>query len=266
MALPETIVLSLQIDTARQDHIRRHFEAIGIENYRFANALAADSDLVSFWYATDRVKSYPPCFRCGRVKCACENNILIPAQVANFLSFAQIWASLPKDPTRLHMICEDDVLFFPGAVEKLKEFLDTFQSNGKPTLIRLSESGLPTDHIVTEEVKTTYQPVMSNPAYIINGAMAEYLTDRFKKIETTSDIWLHERIASQPDVQAMTINPCLATELSYNALHARFVSNIHPKGINEYDILKKAKHIKRTDNQIEYKSLRIQWVGKYSAM
>jgi GR25 family glycosyltransferase involved in LPS biosynthesis len=49
MSLPETIVLSLPNDTARRDHIRRHFEAIGIENYRFANAIAADSDLVSLW-------------------------------------------------------------------------------------------------------------------------------------------------------------------------------------------------------------------------
>lgn len=261
MALPETIVLSLPDDVERRDHIRKHFETIGIENYRFANAIAADSDLVSLWYATDRVKSYPPCFRCGHVKCDCENNILIPAQVANCISFAQIWASLPKDPTRLYMICEDDVLFFPGAVEKLKQFLDTFQSNSQPTLIRLSESGLPTDQIVTEELITTDQPVMSNPAYIINGSMAQYLTDRFKQIETTSDIWLHELIASQPNIQAMTIKPCLATELSYNVSHARFSSNIHPKGINQEDLQRKSRHIKGADSPMAYENLRAQWSG-----
>lgn len=261
MALPETIVLSLPDDVERRDHIHEHFEAVGIENYRFANAITADNDLVSLWYATDRVKSYPPCFRCGQPNCSCENNILIPAQVANCLSFAQIWASLPKEPSRLYMICEDDVLFFPGAVEKLKQFLNTFQSSSQPTLIRLSESGLPTDQIVTEELRTTDQPLMSNAAYIINGAMAEYLTDRFKQIETTSDIWLHERIASQYDVQAISIEPCLATELSYNASHARFTSNIHPKGINQEDLERKSRHIKRADSPVAYERLRAQWGG-----
>lgn len=261
MTLPETIVLSLPDDVERRDHICKHFEAIGIENYRFVNAVAADSDLVSLWYATDRVMSYPPCFRCGAAKCDCENNILIPAQVANCLSFAQIWASLSKDPTCLYMICEDDVLFFPGAMEKLKEFFNAFQSNSRPTLIRLAESGLPTDQIVTEELRVTDQPVMSNPAYIINGAMAAYLTDRFQHVETTSDIWLHERIASQPNIQAMTIEPRLATELSYNVSHARFPSNIHPKGINQEDLLRKFRHIKRADSMAAYEQLRGQWVG-----
>lgn len=262
VSFPETIVLSLPADELRREHIHRHFEEIGLTNYRFEEGISADSPLVASWYATGRVKNYPPCFRCGKSNCGCANNILIPAQVANCLSFARIWAGLPKDPARIFLICEDDVLFFPGAIDCLKTFLDKFVPTGKPLLIRLSESGLPTEQTVGLDLEITDEKIMSNPAYIINGAMADLLTRRFNQVETTSDIWLHARIASEPEVESLSLKPRLATELSFNVAHARFKSHIHPKGIDEADRQRQAKHVKRVDTPSQYARLRRQWEGK----
>lgn len=259
--LPETIVLSLASDDARRYHIREHFASIGITDYRFHDAISADSPLIATWYASGRVKGYPPCFRCGKPQCNCTNNILIPAQVANSLSFAQLWANLRKDPKRLYLICEDDVLFFPGSLERLNDFLTDLAPAAQPFLLRLSESGLPTDQRVETDLRTTRASIMSNPAYIINGAMATLLTERFQRVETTSDIWLHVVIAAEQGVEALSIEPRLATELSYNANYARFTSNIHPKGIDESDRKRQSQHIKRVETSSQYDQIRRQWEG-----
>lgn len=259
--IPETIVLSLLSDEIRRKHIREHFAAIGISDCRFHDAISADSPLVASWYATGRVKGYPPCFRCGKPQCNCSNNILIPAQVANCLSFAELWAGLPKDPERHYLICEDDVLFYPGALERLASFLAGLTPSAQPFLLRLSESGLPPDRKVECDLRTTRDHIMSNPAYIINGAMATLLTTKFAKIETTSDIWLHVNMATDQGVEALSIEPRLATELSFNASYARFVSHIHPKGINEADRERQLRHIKRVENSSQYDRVRRQWEG-----
>jgi GR25 family glycosyltransferase involved in LPS biosynthesis len=257
--IPETIVLSLQTDDTRRRHIRKHFSEIGLTNFRFADAIPADSPLVASWYATGKVNIYPPCFRCGKSQCSCPNNILNPSQVANFLSFARIWAVLPKEPQRLFLICEDDVLFFPGAIDRLSDFLSGFVPTGKPLLLRLSESGLPTEQTVKSRLRSSHDKIMSNPAYIVNGAMADLLSQRFDEIDTTSDIWLHRHIASDPWVEALSLEPRLTTDLSYNAAHARFPSNIHPKGIDEADRQRQVRHIKRVDTPSQYDQLRQQW-------
>ncbi|TCT01667.1 hypothetical protein [Aquabacter spiritensis] len=259
--LVETVVLSLPEAQARQAHIADHFAAVGIRSYRFHEATPAASPLVAAHYRLGKVAGFPPCFRCGRTSCQCANNILVPAQVANFLSFMQLWRSLPRDPQKLFLICEDDVLFFPGAVDRLAEFLTAFAVPQQPLLLRLSKAGAPTDARVDGPLSTSAQRRMSNPAYIVNGAMAARLAHQSDSVTTTSDIWLHVIQAADPAVQARTLEPCLATELSNNKEWARFESSIHPKGINPEDQARKARHICRVDTPVEYDRLRNHWEG-----
>jgi hypothetical protein len=100
---------------------------------------------------------------------------------------------------------------------------------------------------------------MSNAAYIVNGAMAQRLVRAVDTITHTSDVWLHRTMAAGDDVEAFTLEPLLATDLSYNKDHARFASRIHPKGIDPADCARMAAHRKRVDNDAEYAEVRASW-------
>lgn len=260
--LPPVVVLSLADDPDRRAYIADHFAAVGLTTYRFEDAIAADAPEVRRFYREDLVARFPPCFRCGRPECHDANNILIPQQVANFLSFRRLWAGLADEPERLHMICEDDVFFYPGATAHLAALLARRAPQRRPLLIRLAQSGAPTDRdLAGAALQLTETVTMSNAAYILNGAMAARLTARFTRVDTTSDVWVHREMASDPEVEALTVDPLLATELSYNAAYARFASRIHPKGIDPTDQLRQKQHVKRVTTLEEYQKLRKTWEG-----
>jgi len=254
--LDDVIVVSLPFDLDRRRYIETHFESIGIQSYRYFEAIQQSSPLVRTAYKTGRVLAYPGCFRCGRDECDCPNNILIPAQVANWLSFQAVWKSLPPDPDRYFLLCEDDVAFHKSALNLLDDILDGFVRRKEQVLIRLSASGQePFRDLSDSDLRTTENVVMSNAAYILNGALAARLSREAFHITHTSDVWLHKHMASDPKIQALTIDPLLATDLSYNKDFARFVSRIHPKGIDSVDEQRKARHVMRVNSLAEYRAL-----------
>jgi len=258
--LDDVIVLSLPVDRARRDHIDRHFREIGMQGFRFFDAIPQSDPRVRAAYRDGRVAAFPPCFRCGRIGCAHHNNILIPPQVANCLSFRDIWASLPDDPDRFFLLCEDDVAFHTGALELLRGFLRGFVRHREQVLVRLSDSGLePFRDLSGSRLQTTDEPIMSNSAYILNGALAARLARDSQRVTTTSDVWLHRDMAQDPDIQAVTLEPLLATDLSFNRDHARFVSRIHPKGIDPADRARMAQHVMRVETEADYEALLRAW-------
>lgn len=261
MQLSEVVVLSLKEDKKRRNYIDNHFRETGLPGYRYVEAEPANGPGVATAYQDGRVAAFPPCFRCGLSACKCANNILIPPQVANWLSFLKIWRDLPPDPDSYYLICEDDVAFHDGAMPLLMAFCETFQRVRPNVLIRLSESGkAPFQRLTVDRLRECSGVVMSNPAYIINGAMAGLLVRCLDRIETTSDIWLHKRIASRDDVQALTLQPLLATDLSFNADYAQFVSRIHPKGITPEDRERMTTHVKRVSSAPDYAAIRKKWL------
>lgn len=253
-------VLSLMEDVERREHINAHFADIGITGYRFHTAIRHDDTRVVDSYNAGQVKRYPPCFRCGNVSCECANNILVPQQVANWLSFLSLWKYIAQGEG-LHLVCEDDVFFYQGSMPLLRAYLDKLVPKAEPLLIRLAQSGQTLDVDLTgvETFQESDVVLMSNPAYIINASMAQLLVGRFCRIDTTSDIWLHEQIASEEGVHSVSLAPVLATELSFNAEHARFVSRIHPKGISVDDIERQRKHRKRVSSLNEYREALRSW-------
>lgn len=257
-----TVVLSLRDDLVHRQHIVNHFHQIGIEKYGFWPAVRHDDVPVLKLYRDGGVAAYPPCFRCqcSGAQCACVNNILIPQQVANWLSFVELWKSLPDDPNQFYLICEDDVAFHANSMKILRDFLNSFVQTLPNVLIRLANSGeRPYTTLVPAIATTTDRVVMSNAAYIISGAMAALLCRTFTRVTTTSDIWLHHSIANSAEVQALTLDPLLATDLSYNKEYAQFVSRIHPKGIDSADSARKAAHTMRAETAEEYGDLVSKW-------
>ena len=97
------------------------------------------------------------------------------------------------------MVCEDDVLIYPGSTKLLRKYLDGLLITDEPLLIRMANSGANADVDLTtvEEVNEIDDVYMSNPAYLLNDSMARSLLQNFKVIATTSDIWLHDQMARQ---------------------------------------------------------------------
>ena len=135
--IAQVLVLSLADDVDRREHINAHFQHNGIDNYQFVDAIPHNSALVIAAYKKGIVKTYPSCFRCGEATCECANNILIPHQVANWLSFKRIW-EMVAEASRPVLVCEDDVFFYKGGLNKLESIFEGFLLNKThlPVLIR----------------------------------------------------------------------------------------------------------------------------------
>ncbi len=263
ISIAHTFVLSLAIDTERREHIVEHFRQIGVTKYSFVEAIPYFHRSVGQVYLDEGVAPFPPCFRCGEDKCNCANNVLIPQQVANWLSFQSIWSLLPPDPRQYYLICEDDVAFHRNAIVLLNDFLENFVPEKEQVLIRLSNSGeQPFRDLGVNRLTSNSAPMMSNAAYILNGALAARLLQEKPLLTHTSDEWLHREIASRPDIQSVTVDPLLATDLSYNRKYAQFVSRIHPKGIDTADQARQEYHIQRVESGETYRVLRRLWSPK----
>lgn len=261
--ISDTIVLSLASDWKRREYIRGHFNSIGINNFSFFLATEHTSQAVADAYKQGKVKQFPSCFRCGKESCSCENNILIPQQVANWLSFISIWRSL-KDKSGYFLICEDDVALHRNAIECLNPVIEQLPSENEMVLLRLVASGNEPNQTmdISQPLTLIDQPVMSNAAYIVSAPMVNYLLESLDVIEHTSDVWLHQQIATHPRVKSFTVEPLIGTDLSFNPTYAQFMSQIHPKGINDLDTHRKKQHVKRVTSITDYKQLLNSWLKK----
>lgn len=260
----QVLVLSLPDDTERRVHIKNHFIQQGLADYRLIDAIPNSSALVKATYKKGIVKTYPNCFRCEKSNCECSNNILIPHQVANWLSFKKIW-EIVADASGPVLVCEDDVLFYEGGLEKAASVISNILNSkpNLPILIRLGHSGLSTEVKLPSEAKLelTSKVVMSNVAHIMTPAFAQHLLEQFDLIETTSDIWVHDWMSRQSDVFSYTVEPLIATDLSFNKDYALFRSRIHPKGIDADDEIRATQHIKKVDSLPRYMEVLESWLG-----
>jgi len=203
-----------------------------IGNLAFIEAIASDSPDVDNAYKNNHVQTFPPCFRCGQLSCGSPgcNNTLIPAQVATFLSYLNLWRLVVKEGYQSVLIVEDDIELVSNA-EALAKSLndDDLISSSKlmldaPHLVRLGWA-LSEDHHSLERPRFEKVSKMSNPAHAVNGAMAQLLLDRFESIDTTVDIYQHRVVAN--DQNSETLFPPMFYELSWST--GEIESLIHPK-------------------------------------
>lgn len=227
--------LSLPWSQDRRGHIETHFRALGIEDFEFFDATGKDGAEVAALYGSGRVARYPPCFRCGALACGNDhcNNVLIPAQVATFVSFMNLCRHILESQAETALIVEDDVVFADYAPQLSKmivehKLLDQVGLHRKePLLLRLGWAAGP-DHRTTRRVEFKANQIrMSDPCFALNRAMAARILESFERVETTVDIFIHQQVGST--VPNFTLFPPLAAELSWSL--GAVDSLIHPKPV-----------------------------------
>ena len=249
-------VINLQSCSDRKEHIQQEFKRVKINNYEIFKATDKDSIEVKNMMKTDFVKKFPTCFRCNKNKCACENNVLINSQIGNWCSFINIMNDIIKNDYKdLIMICEDDIKFTDDGMDILNKMITkgNLQKYNvdfeKPILIRAG-SGFSGRHRLKHQYKLVKEIIMSNPCIICNKYYADSFIKNLKIIDTTSDVYIHRNILSfDKTIQSYTLLPQPIYELSFCKTTAKFKSEIHPKGIDKEDMIRKQTHFKR----VEYK-------------
>jgi len=217
----------------RRQYITDYFKKLGIDDYEFFNATDKTDSIVSEYYANEKVATFPPCFRCGKLSCGKKecNNVLIGPQVATFITYLRLWQHIIDENIGTALIVEDDVKFTEyaeetsGLIENSLEKLDFNALN--PMLLRLGwalcDDHKPSNHpnFETNCVK------MSNPLHAVTRAFAIKLVSEFKIVDTTVDVYQHRQFEDK--AKTYTLFPPLAYELSWST--GEMSSLIHPKPI-----------------------------------
>ena len=220
--------ISLKRNYERRKYICSLFSSLEI-SFKFVDACDYDSPRVTALIESGFVEQYPPCFRCGSLNCDCSNKSLFPPQVANWLSHMDAWQMVADSSARLCMICEDDIKFLDTHQLSLQmiassgEIKAAIQSK-KPLLLRLGWA-LSLDHQYTGAPFLSQEIRMSNPCYAVSPNMAALLLSNLKKIDRTSDMYIHRDV--DKSVAHFTVHPPLAHDLSWST--GSFRSDIRPK-------------------------------------
>ena len=257
-------VVSLKESTDRRQYIKEYFSKIGLDKYQFFDAMHWQSQEVKDAYNEGLVKLYPSCFRCDKYECGDEecNNTLIPQQVGNFLTHKALWSHIASTP-QIALIVEDDIIFENYAETVLQKLSDHIRENPEflsPQVPKLLRFGWAKgkDHNANNPFKIVNTPKMSNPCHAMTSGYAQKLLNKFSKIETTSDIFIHKETPSSGE--GLTIYPPIASELSWST--GELPSLIHPKKLhaeylrNNGDLTAAEKYEATIDQHIKHKFYR----------
>ncbi len=251
--IDKIFVLTLKDETERHTHVQKQFEKFDIDNYEFHYAFEQNSSEVKEAYRSGIVSTYPNCFRCGQEKCKCFNNILVPTQVSNFLSYHAIMKKILDEELNLVLLCEDDILFYDYGISVLSQILQNITIDyEKPFVLRLGSNVTEHQqyHNKREQVSLVPYISMSNPCFMVNRKYAELFVQNFQKIEMTSDMFMHIILGRQG--QNFTVVPQIAKELSWDS-DAIFESTIHNQ--------KNTRQKKRIESIEEYKTFYEEWIA-----
>ena len=226
-------VVSLPGSADRRAYIAGHLQDAGITGFEFHDAFDPTHPEVLAHIEAGRVMKFPPCFRCGKTSCGKDdcNNVLIGPQIANFTTYLNLWKKIAATPQRA-LVMEDDVRLHPYW-ERVLDWLRGRVASGEllfsPEVPRLWRLGwaLGNDHDGKTVPQAVDQIRMSGPCHSLTSAFAQKLLDRFRIIDTTSDVYMHSK-APEPG-EAVTILPPIASDLSWS--EGQFASLIHPKEI-----------------------------------
>jgi hypothetical protein len=159
--------------------------------------------------------------------------VLIPAQVATFVSYLNLWKHVVDLKVGTALIVEDDVSFTDYAPQVASTIVDrglldqTGLWGDQPTLLRLGWAAGP-EHRWSGRVELVRNYIqMSNPCHALNRAMASRLLEAFERVEMAVDGFTHRHVGST--VANFTLLPPLASELSWSS--GAVDSLIHPKPI-----------------------------------
>lgn len=227
-------ILHLRGDESRLQNVNQLVADINSSNIEIVDAITPKSEAFLNSISNLPLKTFPPCFRCGVLKCEKEdcNNILIETQVACFQTHLIALKTAIDSNYESVLVLEDDV-FLHSYAKELVESDETIKllhfslSNESPKLLKL---GWALNHhhqrkaavsIVDED-----HNVMANPAYAYNRLAAKLLyTEMMKGVSHTADIIIHSRHIEGLCRQRM--DPPLFSEESWST--GEIDSSIHPK-------------------------------------
>lgn len=239
--LEQTFVINLEKDINRYNHSISELSKLGITDYTVLKAIKYDDESVKQLYRKNFVKGFDSCFRCDDINykyesCTHENNILTPPQVANFLSFKKVMEK-SIHAKKLMLVLEDD---FYLTNNYLKAFRNIINFCFKKKLLHYSEPLLIRVGSHTEaqkKYKIKFKILkknsfiqdkynMANPAFIYNSAFAKLFLKEFKKIETTSDNFIHKYLCLEHNILNYSVYPFPASQHTHRSQTNVFKSNI----------------------------------------
>lgn len=224
--------ISLPTDTERRKNASLELSSFGVEKWDWHDGVVAGSAEVVNEILSGGVRFSPPCFRCGKVECTCENNFLTFPQVAVCLAYRHLWERICRESTNegdLYLLCEDDVAFtgraLEGAAFLAQSIIVGELDRNRPLLVRLGwargkeHNSSAAFGLEADRVK------MSNPCYLLNSAMARRLLEGHTEISHTVDVFTHREESKKGG--HFTLFPPIAYEHSWST--GRFESAIFPR-------------------------------------
>jgi GR25 family glycosyltransferase involved in LPS biosynthesis len=228
------VVISLAQSAERRAYIEDHLPSIGITEFDIFTATGADDLAVKEAYAQGRVFKFPPCFRCGLLDCGNDdcNNVLLPPQVATFITYLGLWNEIASRVEERILILEDDVVIHSRWSYVLRWLLEEINSGNieySGNVDRLLRFGWAASHEHSDIAPRISSDVrMSNPCHAITRGMAKRLLERFTSFSHTVDVFQHQKAPLQGE--AFTVMPPIAAEHSWSS--GALASTIHPKAIH----------------------------------
>jgi len=237
-SINKVYVINLKKDQYRRKRVEMQLSEMKI-SYELIDAVSHEDKDVKEMYKNNKVKSFPPCFRCLEDICDHENNYLAPKQVANFLSFKKIMEIIHRDKINHSIIFEDDFnfkFFSKKSFKHLDKYLkdELILDQNEPILLRIGcHTTVNKKYYVkffllnrTTFMKNTVN--MANPCFYINLKFAELFLNDFDNIETTSDNYIHRKLIRKYKVKNYSMYPFPIMQLSYGKKNNFFKSSINP--------------------------------------
>ena len=229
-------VINLKESVDRKNHIINEFNKMKISKYEFFEAVHYDDNVVQELLNSKKVMSFPPCFRCLKNRCNCENNFLTKYQIANWCSYIKLFNQILSSDDNIVLICEDDIVFSKQSHHILntllhKNTLKKYKINlNFPLLIKMGAAYNNNTHYSYKNPSYIKNYSLSNPCFAVNKEMIKIFLYNLKIIDYHSDIYFHDRIPKKfPNIQMLVMNPFPVYELSFVKSIQQFDSLVRPK-------------------------------------
>ena len=247
--------LTMKDNTLRQESAKKNLAKVNIKNYQFFYGSSPEDEEIKDVYRNKQLIQFPLCFRCKKTECKCENNILIPSQIACFRSYMRIFETVLSSSFsgRTFLVVEDDIEFETYTKQLAERALNWnvleshhFFSN-LPVLLSMGQgyfglapktSRLWREHYIWHEKDKTECNVM----FGFNRAFAELAVRLFDRYEMTADTYIHRFLAD--NCIHYSLFPRIAHDLSWIG---RLPSTIHPKKL--YQREKHTREEKKVERQ-----------------
>ena len=232
---PTIYCVSMEASVERREHMRVFAEKHLLANIEIVDAATPNSDDVKALYLENKVHTFPHCFRCNKLECGDNNcnNTLIPVQVATFASYIRVLNKFLQSHLQYALFIEDDIKLSEHAEALCEQALSAYDNvfseleSEHSSLIQFGWA-LGDEHKLAGPVDVSaFMGKMSNPAFALNKAMAREILEKFEKVDTTVDIFIHRQCAKASN--AKTFFPPLFYEMSWST--GEVESTIHPKEI-----------------------------------